>query len=391
MKLDIIQQVHDLNISKSIYRFIGALLTALLVIAIAACRGGESGCKPMSGDTLKLRHASLLSIVECGEYTVVDVKNPWKESLLHRYILVDKSKELPQQLPAGTTLRVPLDSILLLSTVHAELVCDLGCADIVKGVCEAQYMTQEPIVEALNSGAVIDCGSSLNVDLEKVVQLSPQAVWVMPYENGGYGKLEKLPYPLVECAEYMENSPIAAAEWMRFYGRLIGKAPQADSLFSLVESSYMALRDSVAMIANRPTLMCELKTASAWYVPGGSSTIGRIYNDAGADYIFSSWKQTGSVPLSFETVLDKAADADFWLIKYAGDEKRYSTLKNEYAGYVHFKPYRERNIYVCNLSHKRFYAETPFRPDILLRELVAIFHPQYMNQIELRYYEKMEE
>ena len=108
MKLDIIQQVHDLNISKSIYRFIGALLAALLVIAIAACRGGESGCKPMSGDTLKLRHASLLSIVECGEYTVVDVKNPWKESLLHRYILVDKSFILSIEICFITITRIAL-------------------------------------------------------------------------------------------------------------------------------------------------------------------------------------------------------------------------------------------------------------------------------------------
>jgi iron complex transport system substrate-binding protein len=216
-------------------------------------------------------------------------------------------------------------------------------------------------------------------------------VWVLPYENGGYGKLDKLPYTLVECVEYMENSPLGAAEWMRFYGRLLGCASAADSLFSVVETGYLSLRDSISHCDNRPTLMCELKSSSAWYMPAGQSTMGQLYKDAGADYLFDSNRGSGSDPLAFESVLSRASNADFWLIKYAGDEKRYSTLKNEYAGYVHFKPYRERNIYVCNLSHKRFYAETPFRPDILLRELVAIFHPQYMNQIELRYYEKMEE
>lgn len=361
------------------------------LFAVSCSKKSSSIDTPVYGDTLDIRYASLLTMIECDGYTVADIKNPWHEGLLCRYILVDKDAVLPQNLPSGRLIRTPLDSMLVFSTVHVELICNLGCADAIKGVCEAQYMTQPSISDALKNGTVIDCGSSLNINTERVVQLSPQAVWVLPYENGGYGKLEKLPYTLVECVEYMESSPLAAAEWMRFYGRLLGRSVCADSLFTVVENGYLSLRDSLTKCTVRPTLMCELKSSSAWYMPAGESTMGKLYCDAGADYLFSSQKGGGSVPLAFESVLHRAADADFWLIKYGGARKSYASLVDEFGGYAHFRAYKERNVYACNLGEKRFYEETPFRPDILLRELASIFHPQIVGNYERRYYEKLEE
>lgn len=366
------------------------LCMAVYAYTLSSCRY-ESQEYNIEGDTLDIRHASLLNIVECDGYSVVDIKNPWREGLLQRYILLSKGEPLPQSLPDGTILRVPLDSIILFSTVHSELVCNLGCSDAVVGVCESQYMTQPQIVEAVENGSVADCGSTLNVDIERVMQLQPQAVWVLPYENGGYGKLGKLSFPLVECVEYMESSPLGGAEWMRFYGRLLGVATKADSLFASVERSYIQLRDSVSRCNSRPTLLCELKSSSAWYVPGGTSTMGQLYTDAGADYLFADYKQSGAVPLSFETILDKAADADFWLLKYGGKEKSYSSLLEEFGGYKYFKAFEEKYIYACRLNEKRFYEETPFRPDILLAELAAIFHPELFVNHRLRYYEKLQE
>ncbi len=372
--------------------FLLPLAVVFICLAVASCSGGaKSVYGAIAGDTLTMRHASLLTMVECDGYTVADVKNPWSGGLMGRYILVDKGALLPERLPSGRVLRTPLDNMLVFSTVHAELICNLGCADAIKGVCEAQYMTQSSLVAGLASGVIADCGSSLNINVERVVQLSPQAVWVLPYENGGYGKLDKLPYTLVECVEYMENSPLAAAEWMRFYGRLLGRASAADSLFAVVESSYLSLRDSLAHCTSRPTLMCELKSSSAWYMPAAKSTMGQLYSDAGADYLFSSYDGSGSVPLAFETVLHRAADADFWLIKYGGVQKTYKSLLGEYGGYAHFRPYKERNIFACNLSERRFYEETPFRPDILLRELASIFHPNITGGYKRQYYEILKE
>ncbi len=375
-----------------IIKCICSLLPLFAMLATWGCGAGAPQQCNIAGDTIPMRHARLLCMVDCDSFTVADVKNPWGAGLLHRYLLVPRNAPLPQNLPQGTVLRTPLDNLLLFSTVHTNLMGSLGVPHAIGGVCDSRYMLSPVIHQRIAEGEVIDCGSSLNVDVERVVQLAPSAIFVLPFENGGYGKIENLPFPVVECAEYMESSPLASAEWMRFYGRLVGRAAVADSLFSLVCSNFEELRTLAASAGEGPSLMCELKSSSAWYMPAGESTMGQMYQMAGARYLFAHCAGSGSVPLSFETVLSRAADADFWLIKYnSAEEKNYTSLLADFGGYAHFKPFKTRNIYICNTGRKPFYEETPFRPDILLRELVAIFHPQLLPSYELRYYEKMSE
>ncbi|MBQ5663815.1 MAG: ABC transporter substrate-binding protein [Bacteroidaceae bacterium] len=345
------------------------------------------------GDTLPMRHSSLLQMVECGGYTVVNVKNPWKENTyLHRYILSHKDSVAPLVPQGFTLLRTPVSNQLIFATLHAQLFVTLGCEEAISGVCDARYMSVPQVSEALHSGKIVDCGSSVDVNLERLMELSPEAAWVIPFKNGGYGKMERVDIPLIECVDYMENSPLGGAEWVRFYGRLLGVADKADSLFFAVCDNYERVKKAVASCATRPRMMCELKTGSAWYMPGGGSTMGQLYRDAGANYLFGDDNSSGSVPFSFETVLSRADSADVWLIKYGADrDKSYSSLEQEFAGYALLRPFREKSIFACNVSNKRFYEETPFRPDILLEELACLLHPELNDDYKFRYYEKLQE
>lgn len=357
---------------------------------ILSCGGVKEKFPPVEGEPLPMYHSSLLEIKECDGYTVVDVADPWGERTLQRYLLVPSDAELPKNMPAGVLLRTPLKSVVLSSGIHAGLLCEFGVESAVKGICDARYFYNDAVLRGFATGAVADCGSSLNVNREAIIQVSPGAVFVSPYENAKLDDLEKLGYPIIMCADYMENSPLGRAEWMRFYARLFGKATLGDSLFAAVCNDYDTLCASVKTVASRPRLMCELRTGSAWYVPCGGSTMGRMYADAGADYVFAYNEGCGSVPLSYETVLDKAVESDIWLFKYNSEqEKTYASLLSEYRGYAHFKPFREQWIYACNSFHKRLFEETAFHPEILLRELIAIFHPNLVPDYTLRYYEKM--
>ena len=360
-----------------------------ILLLVVSCSGKEL-FPPLDGEPVSIHHSSLLTIVECDGYTVVDVKNPWGDDVLQRYILVPLVNELPGNLPSGVVLRTPIESALLFSGVHAGLLCEFGVERSIRGVCDTRYMYCNAVSEGLAAGDIINCGSSLNVDPEAVMRVSPDAVFVLPYENGGFGKLENLGFPLVLCADYMETSPLGCAEWMRFYGRLFGLDAQCDSLFSVVCGEYESLCKAVDSTAERPGLMCELKGASAWYVPCGESTMGRMYADAGADYLFSYCKGSGSVPLSYEVVLEKAAEADVWLLKYNSESRKtFDSLLADFSGYSHFKPFRQRNIYACNTNYRHLFEETSFHPERLLKELVAIFHPDLLTDYTLRYYEKM--
>ncbi len=239
----------------------------------------------------------------------------------------------------------------------------------------------------------MDVGNGLAPNVEQIIALHPDAILLSPFENsGGYGQVEKLGIPIIECADYMETSPLGRAEWMRFYGLLFGRAAQADSLFAEIETAYHTLKALAAPAADAPRTISELKSSSAWYVPGARSTLARFYADAGANYVFADDGHSGSVPLAFETVFDKGQDAEFWLIKYNQTaDKTYAGLQKEYAPYAGFRAFKERNIYGCNTATVPFYEDSPFHPDYLLKDLIKIFHPALLEGYELKYFRKLAE
>ena len=371
------------------------LLIGGLALLLSACGGrGKAFSVSAGGDTLTLRYAENLTLVDYPGYTVATLRNPWDTlKTLHTYILVPRHTDLPSGLPEGTVVRTPLSKAVVYSSVHCGLLYELGAEDAIGGVCDLKYIKLPAVHRDVAEGRTADCGDGMNPDTERIIDLRPDAILLSPFENsGGYGRVEKLGVPLIECADYMETSPLGRAEWMRFYGRLFGAAPQADSLFARVDSSYNRLKFRAALSSVRLSVLCELKSGSAWYVPGGHSTTGRLLADACGDYAFAYDRHSGSVPLSFETVFEKAGEADVWLIKYnRTHDMTYADLRADFAGYAGFKAFKERRIYGCNTGKCAFYEETPFHPDRLLADLIRILHPETGSADKLRYYQKLEE
>jgi len=221
----------------------------------------------------------------------------------------------------------------------------------------------------------------------------PDAVFVSPFENAGHGNLERLGVPLIECADYMETSPLGRAEWMRFFGRLAGKGAEADSLFNKVEETYNSLKKKVTQCKTPcPAVMCDLLTAATWYQPGGNSTMGRLIADAGGKYLWAERKESGSLPLNLESVYARAREADYWLIKYGqAVPLTYSQMVADCPQYRRFRPWKVRHIFACNTSLVPFYEETPFHPERLLNNLASIFHPDIASGRGHCYYRRLEE
>lgn len=178
---------------------------------LTSCRGAVSSARAeVSGDTLTAG-ADLLTLVDCGSYVVADIKNPWDSTrLLQRYVLVPDSAGNPEGLPEGTVVRTPLRNSLVYSGVHAGAIRDLGAIDAVRGVADAGYFTVAEVKAGLKSGAVMDVGSSMSPDIERVTVLGPDAILASPYQNSSYGLIERLGIPIIECADYMESTPPGA-------------------------------------------------------------------------------------------------------------------------------------------------------------------------------------
>ena len=278
---------------------------------------------------------------------------------------------------------------MVFTTVHAALLADLQSSGVIKGMADVRYVKRKDIKALVDSHRILDVGNSMAPDIEKIIDAGADCVFVSPFENsGGYGKLEEIDIPIIECADYMEVSPLARAEWMKFYGMLCGNEPVADSLFSVVEKNYRTLASSVAHHTNKPNVVVDIPSSSVWYVPGGKSTIGQMVADAGGSYCFADDSSSGSTALSVETVLDKCADADIWLFRYGGEKKTISMMKEDNKAFEHIKAFKNGNVWGCSTERTTFYETTPFRPDNLLQEFIAIFHPEF--PCEMKYFEKID-
>ena len=452
---------------KKLYILLCGATAALLM---AACQGGKTAAADAeAGDTLEMKYAKLLTIVKHGDgeessdaaedidyqYAEAIIANPWKAgTMLHRYILIPKGKEgdetvarLALQRTSGMgcttdTVRTPVERSAVFIAPHCQLMYELGCQQAIRGVCDLNYINIPDVrkraasagkasagnassEKASAQNSIVDCGSSMAPDIERIIALKPEAILVSPFENsGGYGKLDKLHIPLIEAADYMESSPLGRAEWMKFYGMLFGKDKnisttaagkaseaavgkaseaaagkaseatlpascelRADSLFAQIEKEYLELKAEAGKLPKGLSILTERKTGNVWYVPGGQSTIGILLKDANARYIFSDDQHSGSLPMSPEQILAKGKQVDVWAFKYFGGAPLSQVqLLQEYDGYKALAAFSRGNIYQVDTSTVPYFELTSFHPELLLREFIILAHGERFGK--LRFYKK---
>lgn len=393
---------------------------ALVALLFVACQGGKTASGE-GGDTLQMKYAELLTIVKHndGAYTEAIIENPWKKgTTLHKYILVPKGKEgdetvarLKDDIRENATLqmgshcdivRTPLESNVVFTAPHCQLMYELGCKNAITGVCDKDYINIPDIKERvkLSDGkastsdtdkVIIDCGSSMQPDMERIIALKPEGLLISPFENsGGYGKLDKLHIPIIETADYMETSPLGRAEWMKFYGLLFKSEERSDSLFSSIEKEYLALKAEAAKLPQGLSILTERKMGSVWYVPGGKSTMGILLKDANAKYIFADDTHSGSLAYGPERILSKGTQVDVWAFKYFGGKAlSKNDLLAEYEGYKVLKAFNSNSIYQVDTSTQPYFELTSFHPEILLREFIILAHPKATQFGKLRFYQHL--
>lgn len=368
------------------------MISVWLVFWMVAC--SPSGKQAPSLDVISsdsIQYARGFTVRHFDAYTMVEVSDPWDSTrLLQRYLLVNREKPVPSDLPKGTVVKVPVNNIVVYTSVHAAIIDQLQEVDKIIGVCEPRYMDTPSIQEGLKAGKIADLGEATAPNVERMIEIGAELVIASPFQNSSYGPVEKIGIPIIEGADYMEFLPLGRTEWIRFYGLLFGKSRRADSLFKETEQAYLSLKELTVQVDKRPSVLSEKKYGSSWYVPAGDSYMAHLFADAGADYIFKDLPGAGSTPLAFETVLDKAIHADLWILKYnQATDMTYSDLRSEYAPYANFDAFRNRRIYACNTGVVPYYEEFPLHPDYLLKDLIWVFHPELLPDYSPRYFCEM--
>ncbi len=364
----------------------------LLGIALCSCKSGVDNTDYTdieTADTLT-RHARYLTIADCGGGLVrVDISDPWREdALLAQYALVDRDSIVPDSLIGGAkVIRTPIDRAAVFSSVHTEALLELGAIDIVKAIADRQYFAPTDTISALiKQERIVDLGNVSSPSTELMAASGVTTVLRSPMQDAVAAK-----YPsnviAVECADYMEPTPIGRAEWILLLGELTGKRDEARKIFDEVIDNYSSLVFK-AQGANsaKPKVLAETEYSGAWYVAEGGSYMARMLADAGAVWPWADTTGTGSLTLSLEEVATKALDADLWLVRSYGYDTTTATLKALNPRYTAFKAWKNGNIYSCNTKEKNIFNDAAFHPDRVLAEYIAIFHPEVLPDYELKYF-----
>lgn len=340
----------------------------------------------------QLRHARGFNVEKYEDYKLVTVRDPWDTvRTLYRYILIDRDKETPKNLPEGTIVKVPLQTVIAFSTIQCSMLQEIDEQHRITGVCQAKYIDLPYIQERLKAGKIIDLGSMHKPDVEQLINLMPSALIVSAMETG-MGYLDKLKIPIIVTTDYMEDTALGRAEWIRYHALFYGKEGLADSLFQETERRYNEIKDRVKNASNKPTVFNDLKFGKTWRIAGGKSYLANLIRDAGGEYVWNDDNSTGSTRLSAEMVLDKAGLADIWLLKYNREEDfTYNRLKQEDKIYAQFGAFNKKQIWGCNTGKVHYFEDLPIHPDSILKDMAKIFHPNLFTDNKLSYFKSLDE
>ncbi len=282
--------------------------------------------------------------------------------------------------PEGfTKVRVPITNTICMTSLQLSNFTILDAHDVVKGLTGTKNLFNEDILARVKDGRIVKIGMEGNFDTEMVLAANPQVIFISPSKRGGYDAIKETGITLIPHLGYQELDPLGQAEWIKFIGMFIGKEQEANEVFAGIESRYNELKEKASKVSTRPTVTSGEMHYGNWHAVGGKNYLAQIFRDAGADYVIND-EETSGENLEFEKMYALAANADYWRIlnSFPG-EFSYEALKASEPRNELFKAFKEQKVIYCNMKQQPYYEISPVQPDVLLKDFVAIFHPELVE------------
>jgi iron complex transport system substrate-binding protein len=381
------------------YCVMNRLIYLLLAVISLACSQEKSQQKTdttAQSSSILLRYAQgfKISIVENSK--LVEIPVPFQgASAGYKYLLVPHGENVPDHEPTIRVIRTPVKSIICTSTTHIPLLDYLNETNSLVGFPTTDYVSSEKMRARIDAGQVLDLGVDKGLNMERLAMLKPDMVmgYTMTSDYGQFKKMEDLGVPVVLNAEYLEKHPLGRAEWIKFMALFFNKEKLADSVFNEIEKNYLEVQKLTASLTKHPTIMSGVVYGDAWFLPGGQNYASKILNDAGCHYIWRDDPSNGFLELSFESVYEKARNADFWI--GVATFKSLQEIKDSDHRYTRFRPFIDKQVYTYDARKgakggSEFLELGYLRPDIILKDLVKITHPEMLPDYTLYFHKKLE-
>jgi iron complex transport system substrate-binding protein len=343
-----------------------------------------------------LQYAKGFKVTSFDDIKLVEIREPFKgDTQGLSYWLIPKGMTVPDSLSNKTIIRTPIESLVCTSTTHITPLDLLEESDKLIGFPSTQYISSEKVKSQVENGITREVGRDNNLNVEVLLDLSPEVL--MTYSmTGDYSHLtpfERSGIKVIQNAEYLEETPLGRAEWIKFMALFFDKEKEADSIFQIIADSYNSTLKLVESQEKDPTVFSGIVYGDTWFMPGGRSWAGKFFKDSRADFLWKNTPESGSLELSFEAVFEKAYQADYWI----GAANYYSldALKGADQRYSRFEAFSKKQVFTYNARQipngGNDYFESGFtRPDIVLKDLVKIIHPDLMPEHMLYYYRKLD-
>lgn len=352
--------------------------------------------KDLSGIEIPVEYASGLSITDYGTYKILVVENPWPNAeQAYKYLLAEEGAHIPEALEYDQKVKIPVEKIVVTSTTHIPSLETLGVENSLVGFPGLDYISSEKTRNLIAEGKVKEIGRNEALNTESLLELQPDVVigFSIDGSNKSLNTIQKSGIPVVFNGDWTEISALGKAEWIKFFGAFYGKTEEASAFFEQIEKDYLDAKELATKAVERPTVIAGAMYKDQWYLPAGDSWQASFIEDANAEYVYKDAQGTGSLSLSFEAVLAEGANADFWV--GPAQFTSYEQLRVASTHYSQFDAFKNKNIFTFSSEKGEtggviFYELAPNRPDLVLKDLISIFHPQLLPNYQTTFYKALE-
>jgi iron complex transport system substrate-binding protein len=370
------------------------ILISFLVIFLQSCKKEtKSETSIIAANTVT--YAKGFSIENYHGYSVVTVKNPWpKATQTYRYILKEKNGSVPDSLKKHITITVPIKNIVVTSTTHIPSLEMLNEVNSLIGFPHCDYISSARVRKRIEAGKITELGNNNDLNTEVLLDLQPDVIigYGIDNKNPMLDNLQKSGLKVLFNGDWNEESALGKAEWIKFFGALYGKQKQAEKIFTKIEKDFLKTITIAKLAQKKPTVLAGDMFEDHWYLPQGTSWGSQLLKQANSSYLWQETRGTGSLSLSFETVFEKAATADIWIT--SGQFSSLKEMIDANPHYSKFDAFKNKNVY--SFSGKKgktggilYYELAPNRPDIVLKDLVKILHPELLVGYKPFFFEKL--
>ena len=359
-------------------------LIAVAAVLLCACSGKKTSSQESEGlapedsvTEIAVKYATGFSVRDSADIRLVDVGKNDHFALVHS----DRAS-----VPDGyTKVRVPIKNTICMTSLQLSNFTILDAHDVVKGLTGTKNLFNKDILARVKDGRIVKIGMEGNFDTEMVLAANPDVIFISPFKRGGYEPIKETGITLVPHLGYKELDPLGQAEWIKFVGMFIGKEREANEAFAGIEKRYNDLKARVDSLTQSspsthlPTVFSGEMHSGSWHAVGGKNYLAQIFRDAGARYVIDD-EETAGENLEFEKMYALAAEADYWRILNSFPDKfSYEALKASEPRNELFKAFKEHKVIYCNMKQQAYYEISPVQPDVLLKDFVAIFHPELIE------------